>query len=253
MYDIPHHKKKHTFKGDRVKKKEEKEREKERAMKEQNTPGIIIDGETGKKGYVYRQMELPAQKMTEEWEENIRKRIHPHISTLVANLGDVERVTDIHNRAFLTAPDPYAAITPGDVRRLILCPRTVVLIGQIWGSQDCGFIIINFEEHCSDTEVERIDKLQKTGIHPKLLPEDSYESAFISGMGVLPQWQRKGVGTTLGIKSWDILKAYGVQKLACEVYEGNKASYNLIVSMGFDEKERIVYWADGRMQQLRRL
>ncbi|MHA1732546.1 MAG: GNAT family N-acetyltransferase [Promethearchaeota archaeon] len=250
MFDDIPPRKKGSFKSDWIKKRRER---KNQNPTDVPTPGIVVDGDTGKKGYVYRQMELPREKITPEWEQGIRKRIHPHVTIELAGLEDVERVTDIHNRAFLTAPDPYAPITESDIRRLILCPRTLVIIGLIWGAQDCGFIILNFEEHCSEEEINRIDTLARTGIRAKNLPEEEYECAFISGLGVLPQWQRRGVGTTLGIKSWDIVKEYDVERLACEVYEGNAASYNLIVSMGFEEVGRVVYWADGRMQPLRRL
>lgn len=216
-------------------------------------PGVIVDEETGKKGYVYRQMELPAENLTREFIEKTKKRIHAHVITEVASIDDAELVTELHNRAFLTAPDPYAAIEMRDMRRLIICPRTLVLVGMIWGSEPCGFIVCNFEEHCSAEEVAKLEALNKTGIKYKLLPEPAYKVGFISGLGVVPRWQRRGIGLSLGLHSWEYFKRYSVQVLRCEVFEGNDASYHLIKSMGFKETDQVVYWADGRLAPLRRL
>ncbi|GAB4325334.1 MAG: hypothetical protein Kow0069_31340 [Promethearchaeota archaeon] len=208
-----------------------------------------------RRGYVYRQMELPAARISPEFEAQVRKRIHPHVRVVPATLEDDERVASLHNHAFLTATDPYAPIRAEDVRHLLLCPRTLVLVGMIWGAQDCGFIVLTFDEHCSDEEVLSAERAAKEGgeVNQPPGPEAGHEVGFISGLGVLPQWQRRGVGTTLGVKSWEFFKSAGVQTLRCEVFLGNDASYALIRAMGFDETGRTIYWDDGNFQQLRRL
>ncbi|MHA1274891.1 MAG: GNAT family N-acetyltransferase, partial [Promethearchaeota archaeon] len=67
------------------------------------------------------------------------------------------------------------------------------------------------------------------------------EYGIIAGLGVLPRFQRKGLGKILGMAAWDLFKKKGVKELRCEVYIENKSSYNFIKSLGFEEYEKKVY------------
>ena len=58
---------------------------------------------------------------------------------------------------------------------------------------------------------------------------------MIAGLGVLPRFQRKGLGTVIGMAAWNYFKKKGVKELRCEVYKSNTVSYNFIASLGFEE------------------
>ena len=65
----------------------------------------------------------------------------------------------------------------------------------------------------------------------------------IAGMGIIPELQRKGLGTILGMAAWDYFKKNGVAELRCKVYKENKISYNFIKGLHFEEyDEDFVQW-----------
>ena len=93
----------------------------------------------------------------------------------------------------------------------------IFLIAKIEG-KDSGFALIYF-----------------TGTDRKI--------SVIAGLGILPELQRKGLGTMLGLASWDYFKKKGVKELRCKVYKDNKTSYNFIRGLKFEEyDEDFVQW-----------
>ena len=62
-----------------------------------------------------------------------------------------------------------------------------------------------------------------------------HEFGVIAGLGVLPRFQRKGLGTVIGMAAWNYFKKIGVKELRCEVYKFNTVSYTFITSLGFEE------------------
>jgi len=68
-----------------------------------------------------------------------------------------------------------------------------------------------------------------------------YGSDAAAGLGVIPRFQRKGLGTVIGMAAWNYFKKKGVKELRCEVYKDNIVSYNFIKSIGFEEFGRKVY------------
>ncbi|TFG21203.1 MAG: N-acetyltransferase [Promethearchaeota archaeon] len=163
-------------------------------------------------GYQYVQMSLGGENFTPEFEEKLQKRISSQVKIRKATEDEIPLLTKLYNRSFLTAQDPYSPMKEEDMRDIFHYNKTIILIAQIWGT-DAGFIIIDFE-----------------------ISEDGKKIGYISGLGTLPEWQKRGVGTTLGIASWAYFKEAGVQELQCEVYKKNLGSYKLIKGMGFIEK-----------------
>jgi RimJ/RimL family protein N-acetyltransferase len=94
-------------------------------------------------------------------------------------------------------------------------PETIILIAKVYGS-DAGFAILDF-----------VGKNREIG--------------EIGGMGILPRFQRKGLGTVIGMAAWNYFKSKGVQELRCEVFKGNTVSYQFIKSIGFKEYDKKTY------------
>ncbi|MHA1110506.1 MAG: GNAT family N-acetyltransferase [Promethearchaeota archaeon] len=162
-------------------------------------------------GYPYIQMSLGGENFTAEFEEKLHKRISSQVKIRKATEDEIPLLTKLYNRSFLTAQDPYSPMKEQDMRDIFHYNKTIILIAQIWGT-NAGFIIIDFETS-----------------------EEGKKIGFISGLGTLPEWQKRGVGTTLGIASWAYFKNAGVHELQCEVYKKNLGSYKLIKGMGFQE------------------
>ena len=64
---------------------------------------------------------------------------------------------------------------------------------------------------------------------------------IIAGLGIIPRFQRKGLGTVLGMAAWNYFKEADVKELKCEVYIDNITSYTFISSLGFEEYDTTVY------------
>jgi len=162
-------------------------------------------------GYPYVQMVLGEENFTPEFEEKLHKRISSQVKIRKAIREEISLLTQLYNRSFLSADDPYSPMKGEDMEMIFDYNQTIILIAQIWGV-DAGFIIIDFE-----------------------INENGKKIGYISGLGTLPEWQKRGVGTTLGIASWSYFKKAGVNELHCEVYKENLGSYKLIKGMGFRE------------------
>ncbi len=205
-------------------------------------------------GYIYYQMDLPVKEITPEFEAEITRRISRQVKITKATPDDCERLVYLHNRAFLTATDPYSPISHDDMMRVLTFRDNVVLIGTIWG-EDAGFIILGFDYYPSlDPNWKGTDMPEGASPPHERDGKFFYNVGYISGLGVDPRWQGRGVGTTLGVTSWKYFKAANLQKLKCEVYEKNNASYNLISSLGFKKVTTKTYSLEqSRAEQLRRL
>ena len=166
------------------------------------------------------QMRLPVHNITEEFEYNLKEKImESNIKTEIreATENDIESLIDLHNRAWHSTPMPYTPLTKERINEILNDESIVFLIAKVEG-QDSGFALIYFTTK---------DKL--VGI--------------IAGLGIIPELQRKGLGTVLGIASWDLFKKKGVKELRCKVYKDNKVSYSFIRGLGFEEyDEDFVTW-----------
>ncbi|MFW9899433.1 MAG: GNAT family N-acetyltransferase [Candidatus Thorarchaeota archaeon] len=169
-------------------------------------------------GLTYIQMRLPVEKITPEYEAEVNKKVEHNIlraKIREANEEDLEKIMNLYNKAWLTSNTPFSRITVNSLKEINEYPDTVILIAKVYGI-DGGFIILDYEG-----------------------PNNEY--GVIAGLGILPRFQRKGLGTVLGLASWKYFKEKGIKELRCEVYIENKASYNFIKSLGFEESGKKCY------------
>jgi len=169
-------------------------------------------------GMVYLQMRLPIEKITKEFENILRRKIEKNIyraSIREAELKDLSIITDIYNKSWLTSSTPFRPIEKETLKQIFNHQNTVFLIANVY-SLDGGFIILDFEG-------------------------ENNEYGVIAGLGVLPRFQGKGLGTILGMAAWNHFKEKGLKELRCEVYEDNQKSFNFIEGLNFEEFGRIVY------------
>jgi ribosomal protein S18 acetylase RimI-like enzyme len=169
-------------------------------------------------GMVYIQMKLPVEKITPEFEAELIETIEKnfiHANIREATRKDLKILMDLYNKAWLTSNTPFRPITIDSLRQIIEDPDTVFLISKVYGI-DAGFVILDFE-----------GKNKEYGI--------------IAGLGVLPRFQRKGLGTILGMAAWNYFKNKGVIELRCEVYKNNLGSHSFIKWIGFEEYKKMLY------------
>jgi len=177
-----------------------------------------IHDDIANEGLCYIQMKLPLSKITPEFESKIKERVeHNFLQAKIreATQEDLESVINIHNRAWLTAHTPFSPLSFETLNTIYHHPDTVILVAKVYGI-DAGFIILDFEG-----------------------PNNEY--GVIAGLGIIPRFQRRGLGKILGVAAWTYLKERNIKELRCEVYIDNKASYNFIRSIGFEEFDKKVY------------
>lgn len=177
-----------------------------------------LENELTAKGLEYLQMRLPIQKITPEFERKIKEKVEGNI--LKAKIrealeNDLESVTYLHNRAWMTSNEPFSPLSLDSLRKLFEYPEIKILIAKVYGI-DAGFVILDFEG-----------------------PNNEY--GIIAGLGVLTRFQRKGLGTVIGMAAWNYFKKKGIKELRCEVYKDNQVSYNFIKSLGFEEFDTKIY------------
>jgi ribosomal protein S18 acetylase RimI-like enzyme len=166
----------------------------------------------------YIQMKLPVSNITPKFEENLTKKVEKNIlraKIREAEEEDLPSVKYLYDRSWLTSQTPFSAISVRSLKSIWEYPETIILIAKAYGS-DAGFAILDIEG-------------------------ENREIGVIAGMGIIPRFQRKGLGTILGMASWNYFKKQKIQELRCEVYKGNKVSYEFIKSIGFKEYDVKTY------------
>jgi len=171
-------------------------------------------------GMVYIQMKLPVEKITNEFEGKLKDKIEHNIikaKIRKATETDLETLKNIYNSAWLLSNTPYRPITKTDLKKILDYPDTVFLIAKVYGI-DAAFVLLDFEG-------------------------ENNEIAVIAALAVIPRFQRKGVGTIIGMAAWNFLKENysNVKEVRAEVYKDNKVSYSFIKGIGFEEFDRKVY------------
>ncbi|MFX0072940.1 MAG: GNAT family N-acetyltransferase [Candidatus Hermodarchaeota archaeon] len=179
-----------------------------------------IQKEAFREGMVYVQMRLPVEKITEQFENSLKEKIEQnfiHAKIRVALKEDLKSVMEMYNKAWLTANTPFRPIELESLKTIFRDPDTIFLIARVYG-RDSGFVILDFEG-------------------------DNKEFAIIAGLGVLPRFQRKGLGTVLGMAAWNHIKEHhkNVKELRCEVYKDNVVSSRFIKWIGFQEFGKKLY------------
>ena len=179
-----------------------------------------ITDELYQDGMVYIQMRLPVDDITQKFEENLTIKIEHNIiqaKIREATKSDLEIIKKIYNRSWLTSNTPFRPITKTELFKILEDSSTIFLIAKVYGI-DAAFVLLDFEG-----------------------PNNEY--AIIAALAVLPRFQRKGVGTALGMASWRFFKKKfpNVKELRCEVYVDNIVSYSFIKGIGFKEYEKRIY------------
>ena len=169
-------------------------------------------------GMVYKQMRLPVEKITPEFELLMKEKIEHNIYQArirKATENDLNIVVDIYNKSWLTSNTPFRPMEKETLKKIFNDPDTAFLIARVFGI-DSAFVILDFEG-------------------------ENKEYGVIAGLGVIPKFQRKGLGTVLGLASWEYFKKKGVKELRCEVYKSNDISSNFIEALKFEEFGQKVY------------
>jgi ribosomal protein S18 acetylase RimI-like enzyme len=169
-------------------------------------------------GMKYIQMKLPVEKITPEFENFLKNKIDDKIFNAhirEATPKDLESVKNIYNKSWLTSNTPFRPIEKSMLKKIFDDEDTVFLIAKVYNI-DCGFVILDLE-----------GKEKEFGV--------------IAGLGVLPRFQGKGLGTILGLAAWDHLKKKGLKELRCEVYKNNIISYKFIKGLNFEEFGEKIY------------
>jgi len=170
------------------------------------------------KSLEYIQMKLQVSDITPEFEQNLTKKVKSNIlraKIREANEEDLLSVKYLYDRSWLTSQTPFSAISVSSLKTIFEFPETIILIAKVYGS-DAGFAILDCEG-------------------------ENQEIGVIAGMGIIPRFQRKGLGTVIGMAAWNYFKDKGVQELRCEVFKGNTVSYQFIKSIGFKEYDKKTY------------
>ncbi|MBY8987397.1 MAG: GNAT family N-acetyltransferase [Candidatus Lokiarchaeota archaeon] len=188
------------------------------AFERKNTTDDDLETELLTSGLEYIQMKLPVTKITPEFEKKITEKVERNIlraKIREARSEDLESVVTLYSRSWMTSNTPYSPISVESLKSIFEYPETKILIAKVYGS-DASFVILDYEG-----------------------PNKEY--GIIAGLGVIPRFQRKGLGTVIGMAAWNHFKKKGVKELRCEVFKDNIVSYNFIKSIGFVEFARNTY------------
>jgi len=179
-----------------------------------------IQQEVLQKGMIYIQVRLPVEKITKDFEDSLKQKIEQSIfraNIRVASKSDLKSIMELYNKAWLTANTPFRPIEIDSLKTIFNDPDTIFLIAKVYG-RDSGFVILDFEG-------------------------ENKEFAIIAALGVIPRFQRKGLGTVLGMAAWNYIKENypNVKELRAEVYKDNFSSSNFIKWIGFEEFGKKLY------------
>ncbi len=160
----------------------------------------------------YIQMRLPVEKITKDFEDLLKNKIDHnilHAEIREATKNDAESIIHLHDRAWHSTPMSHHPISKKKMLELMIDSDFVFLIAKV-DSIDSAFAII-------------------------YLTGDDKKIGVIGALGVLPELQHKGIGTIIGMASWDYFKGKEVKELRCKVHKDNKDSYSFIDTLGFEE------------------
>lgn len=146
-----------------------------------------------------------ALELAEDWWTG--KEVPEYVKIQRLDQNEFDEFTQLYNRCFLTAPDPFCPLTPSEAKQL---DPEGIFVAKLSDSL-VGFIA------CF------VDK-----------KEDSIYGE-ITGIGVLPSRRRKGIATALIKRAAKYFLDSGVEEVYCEVYEENTPSQLLIMAYGFKE------------------
>ncbi len=158
--------------------------------------------------YVYAKMRLDLSGLKKEVIDVLSKKVEKikHLINFKEyTTSDKEIFIRIYNRAFLTSPDPFHSITLDDLEDLNLKVFFIKMFGR-----EYGLICISIEQN---------EKNEKIGV--------------IITLAVMPEKQRRGLGSALALKAYEFLKQNNINIVECEVGEKNIPSYTFVKFIGF--------------------
>ncbi len=159
----------------------------------------------------YIHMSLPIKKISPEFETKLKRKIESSIKKIQireATQSDVNIFIKLHKSIWSSTEMPYKSFSNELLIKLIEDPNIIFLLANL-NDKFVGFAIIHY-----------------TG--------EENQIGVISALGVLPELQRKGFGTILGLEIWDYFKHKGIDELRCRVSKENKKAYLFIKSLGFE-------------------
>jgi len=178
-------------------------------------------GENLEIGMQYIQMVLPLKKITKEVENRLKENVeHNILRAKIREIKekDLDTLMNMYNKAWLTSHEPFRALGLDDIKNLYNNPDLKIFIANVYGI-DAGFMILDFEG-----------------------PKKEY--GIIVAMGVIPRFQRRGLGKIMALATWEFFKKRNIIELRSEVYINNKISFNFLKSLGFEDRGIKVYRSD---------
>ncbi|MHA1723908.1 MAG: GNAT family N-acetyltransferase [Promethearchaeota archaeon] len=169
-------------------------------------------------GLEYIRMRLLIDKITPEFEKYLEQRvskIERALEIQTAEEEDLDTIKKIYNESWPSTCAPFRPLELEKFEKIFKDDKTVFLIARV-DHEEAGFILIDF--------AGRNDEI-----------------ALIAGLGIIPKYQREGLGTALGMAAWNYLKTKNVQEILCEVYKGNTTSQKFIETFGFEKVEKRKY------------
>jgi len=160
----------------------------------------------------YIKLGLSISKAKDIAVEKLEKYVKSHktdVKIREANKEDIVKINQIYHESWNASHLPMKEVTEELFMEIFEDEDTKFLIAKL-DSQDVGFILVEF------------NKLNK-------------EIGLISGLGVVPKYQGKGLGKYLALEAWNFFKDKGIKELRCEVYKENKVAISFIKSLGFEE------------------
>ena len=165
----------------------------------------------------YIHMRLPIKKITKRFEDDLKEKIDNTAKSLEireATKSDTDIIIQLHKNIWTSTEMLYKPFSIENIEKLIEEPNIIFLIANFL-DKDIGFGIIHY-----------------TG--------EKNQVGVITALGVIPEFQRKGFGTILGLEIWRYFKKKGLEELRCRVSRDNKKAYLFIKSLGFEELDDFI-------------
>jgi hypothetical protein len=146
-------------------------------------------------GMKYIQMVLPLNIITKEAENSLRENVEQNIlraKIREVKVNDLEIFINLYNKTWLTSHEPFRALGIDDIKNLYNDPNLTIFIASVYGI-DAGFMILDFEG-------------------------SKKEYGIIVAMGVIPRFQRRGLGKIMALAAWELFKKRDIIELRSEVY-----------------------------------
>jgi len=161
----------------------------------------------------YITLRISVDKVEQFAEKKLKHYINTHkinIKIREAEAGEIPKINEIYHSSWKASELPMKDVTEELLMEIFQDSDTHFILASL-NSEDVGFILIEF------------NKLNR-------------EIGLISGLGVLPGYQKGGIGKYLALEAWKFFKDKGVKELHCEVYKRNEMAIRFIKDLGFEER-----------------